>query len=286
MTESGSNNSADTTITFVVVGRNEAPTLTGALKLAQQAASAGDHVLFADSASTDGSEAIAKATGVETVSAPAGKGRAMARAWEQVRTSYICFIDADIFGCSHNIPSRLATAVRHQKPAMVVGEFGETEPGVLSNTVGVYEPLVAALFPEAAGRYGAKPLTGFRALRADLPVRPLPGDFGVEAHLNLSVALLPGATTMTTDIGNYEGRFLYKPTMGREIGRAVLDYAERLGRLDSLLRPQWNAWVETVVEHVASFRGEPHLRERFRQRLLELAQRPLPPARAQAAASA
>ncbi len=202
----------------------------------------------------------------------------MACALAQTTTPYICFIDADIYGSSRNIPAALGEAVRASQPDMVVGSFEDEQGGVPSVTLGVYEPLVRALFPEAAGKYAKKPLSGFRALRTGQALGRLPPGFGIEAHLNIASALAPGARIETVDLGLYRGRFLYKPRMGDAVGRAVLDLAQAHGRLQAELRPAWDAWLTTVTGHIATYTGDVESREAFRASLLELTGRALPPA--------
>ena len=263
-------------ITFAVIGHNEAATLRRALGQALDAARPGDEVVFVDSASTDASPRIAERCGVKRIAAPLGKGRAMEQAIAQCDTRYICFIDGDIHGSARNIPAALAEAVRTQDATMVVGEFGDPENAVLSNTIAVYRPLVARFFPEAAERYGRRPLTGFRVLDATVEWGALPPGFGVETHLNIVAALVPGARLTVRDIGDYHGRFLYKPSMGFEIAEPILDWAVKLGRLAADARPQWEEWVRERVSYIATYRGDQQSRERFRAGLLELAGRPLP----------
>jgi hypothetical protein len=82
-----------------------------------------------------------------------------------------------------------------------------------------------------ADRYRSKPLSGFRVPRTSLGLGVLPPGFGVEAHLNLAAALSHGAVVSTVDLGSYRGRFAYKPRMGDEVARALLNLAERHGRL-------------------------------------------------------
>ncbi len=202
----------------------------------------------------------------------------MARILTAASTPYICFIDADICGSSGNIPAALGAAVRCWRPDMVLGEF-EDDDALPSVTCGVYGSLVRALFPEVVGRYGKKPLTGFRALRTDWVLGRLPPDFGIEAHLNISVALRPNVSIRTVGVGSYRGRFLYKPLMGDEVGCAVLDLAQAHGRLTSAARPHWNTWLKVIVDHIATYRGELQHRAAFRARLLELAERPVPATR-------
>lgn len=263
-------------ITFAVVGHNEAPTLPRALTDALAARRDGDEVVFVDSASTDDSAEVAEAHGVRVLSAPLGKGRAMQAALDACTTRLLCFVDGDIHGSSDNIPERLATCARTTEMTMVVGEFSERGRSILSNTVAIYGPLVAHLVPEAADRYGSRPLTGFRVIDATRDWGPLPPDFGVEAYLNVMAPQFGGAATCVCSIGLYEGRFLYKPTMGLEIAKPILDFAQRAGRIDAQQRAAWDAWVQVAVDHIATFRGEPERREAFRRRLLELAARPAP----------
>jgi glycosyltransferase involved in cell wall biosynthesis len=263
-------------ITFAVIGHNEAATLRRALGQALEAAGSGDEVVFVDSASRDRSADVAEGCGVRRIDAPLGKGRAMQEALAACTTRYIAFVDADIHGSARNIPGTLAEAVRGAPATMVVGQFGDASDGVLSNTIAVYTPLVARFFPEAADRYGSRPLTGFRTLDATLDWGVLPPGFGVEAHLNVAAALMPDAVLRVHDIGDYEGRFLYKPTMGLEIAEPVLDWAQRLGRLRPGERPGWERWVQERVDYIATYRGDRDSRERFRAGLHELAAGPFP----------
>lgn len=268
-----------TPITFAVVGRNEAATLPRALRDVKGAAIACDRVLFVDSDSTDDSTLVAERMGVRTVRAPVGKGRAIGYALGCIETPFVCFVDADIQGASGNIAAVLAAAVRSGRPDMVIGDFEDDPPGVASVTAGVYEPLVAQLFPEAAGRFGRRPLSGFRALRRDWAHGVLPIDFGVEAHLNITFALRGQARIRAVAVGRYRGPFRYKPEMGAEVARAVLDLAESHGRLRAEDRPEWEAWLDGVLAHIATYRGDRRGRERFAAELRDLAVRPLPASR-------
>jgi hypothetical protein len=130
--------------------------------------------------------------------------------------------------------------------------------------------------PEAADRFGRKPLSGFRALRSDWAQGVLPTGFGVEAHLNVTFALRDQARIRPVAIGRYRGPFRYKPKMGAEVARAILDLAESRGRLRADDRPAWDAWLDAVFAHVATYRGDRRGRERFGAGLRDLAERPLP----------
>ena len=51
-------------------------------------------------------------------------------------------------------------------------------------------------------------------------------------------------------MGTYWGPVRSKPLLGREVGAAVLDFAQAHGRLDAKSRPSWDEWVQGVVEIV------------------------------------
>lgn len=261
-------------ITYAVIGHNEAATLATALAQAREAWRPGDHIVFVDSASSDNSAAIADESGVGRLAAPIGKGRAMEYAIRGCTTEYICFVDADIYASSMNIATLLGACTTASGATMVVGEFTE-DGSVLSNTWGVYDPIVAALFPEADRSYGSKPLTGFRCLRVKGVALPLPPGFGVEAHLNVTSALAGGPTKVCR-LGKYEGRFRYKPEMGIQIADALFDVAVDRGRLDERGRGLWDSWLIPVVEHIATYHGDPSERASFVRQLGALARRPAP----------
>lgn len=267
-------------ITLAVVGHNEATTLARALRHCQDAAGPRDRVVFVDSASTDGSPGVAAEAGVECWPASLGKGNAIAEALRRCNTEWIVFFDGDIQASEHNIAAVLASECRQTDTAMVVGDFDDSNPGgILSNTWGIYEPLMAELFPEIGDSFGSKPLSGFRAVRIDVvpDLSMVPSDFGVEAFLNIAAGL-DGRGVTVTKIGSFQGPFRYKPYMGVEIGAGVLDAAHRHGRIAGSARPQWDAWVLSVAEVVASFRGDAEDRERFLIDLEAARQRPFPSA--------
>ncbi len=266
-------------ITFAVVGHNEAETLAAALTQADAATVDGDEVVYVDSSSTDASTAVAEACDVETWLGPIGKGAAMRVAFERCTRAWMVFLDADIHGSEHNIAAILARTVRDKPDLdMIVGDFSDPNPGsVLSNTWGIYEPLVGALFPEISNKFGGKPLSGFRAVRVSAlsDAAAIPDGFGVEAHLNTTAGWRADGVSVVT-LGWYEGRFLYKPHMGREIAAGVLDRAEVVDRLAPEQRPVWDAWVEGVVEVIGTYHGDAAGLSAYRERLRAVRSRPLP----------
>lgn len=263
--------------TFCVLGHNECSTVLRALDMAQRAANVDDVVVFVDSASEDGSAVLAADAGYQIIAAPIGKGRAARTALKAASTPWVCFLDADIHRAGRNIAITLADRARDNDVDMVVGDFDEPGmPSILSNTWGIYEPLTSALFPEVVDIYGSKPLSGFRALRTSLDLQNIPDDFGVEAYFNLAVSL-HGKRSTVTPIGEYEGPFRYKPTMGLEIARPILETATRVGRLSAHRRAEWDEWVAVVVNTIAKYRGQVSSRDEYLAQLRQVTNRPLPP---------
>lgn len=264
-------------ITFAIVAHNEESTVGAVVRAARAAARDGDAVLVVDSASEDDTARVAEAAGAEVLAGPLGKGAAMAMAARHVHTPWLCFLDGDLVGSGHDIPAILRrAALAATEEVMIVGEFEDPPPPpILSNTIAVYSPLIAALFPEAADRFGDRPLSGFRILRPWVVDRDSPHDFGIEAHLNITVAV-SGASFSVTPIGLYEQRFRYKPAMGREIARPILNLAVSHGRLAATARPAWDRWVDEVVNVVADYTGDPAQRADYLIRLREVSTRPLP----------
>jgi glycosyltransferase involved in cell wall biosynthesis len=266
-------------ITFAVIGHNEGEFLANSIGQAAEAARPGDRLWFVDGASTDGSPELAASLGAEVIDAPLGKGRAIAAALARCETSHICLIDGDIEYSTSNIPLSLRHALVEEPADMILADFEWPARRLNHSIRGVYRPLVGALFPEALERFGRIPYSGFRMLRADLPLGPLPPGFGVETHFNLLCAA-NGWPTRVIDVGEYGGPLRRKPRLGYEVGAAIFDVAEAHGRLDSELRPQWDAWLEVVMQVLAT---QPPLADEpgkdYRERLSAAAARPLPPAR-------
>jgi glucosyl-3-phosphoglycerate synthase len=238
--------------TFAVVGHDEAATLAGVLEQALAAGEPGDEVWFVDSASSDDSAAIAAGLGVEVVSAPLGKGAAIATALGRLTDGSLCVLDADIEDSAENPAALLRRAAAASAAEMVVGQI---DPGVKrgSVSVGVYRPLVGALFPEAMEPRMAKPLSGFRVLRAGVDYGELPCGYGVETHLNIAVAVAGGRVELCA-LGVHRDpvRYARYAEVGREIAATVLDLAERHGRLDPRRRTEWEAWLEPVFALIAA----------------------------------
>lgn len=262
-------------ITFAVVGRDEAETLEGSLVQALEAAEPGDRVWFVDSASSDRSPEIARRLGVEVVSAPTGKGRAVAVAIERCGGGPLCLLDADIEESSRNIAATLAGAWRATQADMVIGAF-EWPDRPLSITRTIHGPLTRALFPEFASALAPMPLSGFRVINTGFPLGRVPSGYGLEAYLNVHV-VGSGGRIEWVDVGIYKGPVRFHPTTAPEVAEAILDVAELQGRIAHDQRAAWDAWVQPVLEVLAVPRpaGEAE-REDYDRRLRVASERPFP----------
>jgi glucosyl-3-phosphoglycerate synthase len=272
--------------TFAVIGRDESERLGTALGQASEAAQPGDEVWFVDSGSNDGSSELAASLGAHVLSAPTGKGRAVARALDEATTEHLVLVDADIERTSANIPLSLREAAERSGADLIVAEFEEPRLRLRHSSRYVWRPLVRALFPEADGRFGRTPLSGFRALRTGMELGSIPTQFGAETHLNLVVAAAGGSVDVV-DVGTYWGPVRPKPLLGLEVGAAILDLAHARGRLEAELRPRWDEWVRSVVEIVVAGPGrstdgstprDTSADAEYVQRLEVASGRPLPPA--------
>jgi glycosyltransferase involved in cell wall biosynthesis len=227
-----------------VVGHDEAATLGAVLEQCRAAARPGDEVWFVDSASTDASAAIAADAGVAVVPAPLGKGNAVAAAIAHHGDGWLILVDADIEDSERSIPAALRDAAAGSAADMIVGQV-ETPGKRRSVTPHLYGPLVRELFPETPPL--DRPLSGFRALRAGLPVGDLPGGYGVEAHLNVQVAVT-GGRIEALPLGAHRGPIRGYAHIGRaahEIADALLDLAAAHGRIAE--RAAWEAWTARVL---------------------------------------
>jgi glucosyl-3-phosphoglycerate synthase len=265
-------------ITFAVIGHNESPTLARALDQATAAAEDGDHLWFVDSASTDDSAHVARHAGAEVISAPLGKGRAIATALKRCETPWFCYLDGDLHASERNLAVELRAGIEQDGADLVLGEFVIAGDSANLLTAALVAPIMSALFPEAVGTFGARPLTGFRALRTDLELGALPPGFGVEMHINLT-ALLLGARIAVRQVGWFEHRYRSKPGVTLDITAAMLDAAQRSGRLAPARRSAWDAWCSGVSDVYATWRNDPAERDAIDEQLRAVAARPLPLAR-------
>lgn len=261
--------------TFVIPARNEQDSVTTIVRQACQAAQRGDRVLVVDSASTDATGQRAAAAGAEVLRGPRGKGAAMAAAIGDVSTPWVCFLDADLISAEVNVPATLRQAAVAGAADHVLGDYEYADPGtILASTFTIYEPLVAEFFPEV-GTLGANSLTGYRAIRRSFLDTLLPLDFGVESHLNISIAAAGGKAAVCY-LGVIASRFKYKPEMCREIARTILDLAVAHDRLDPSKRSNWNAWVDGGVPAIRGVGGADG-RSAALARLFAAVRRPMPP---------
>jgi len=240
--------------TYVIPARNEQDSVATIVGQACRAAQPGDRVLVVDSGSTDATAQHAAAAGAEVLRGPPGKGAAMAAAVADVNTEWVCFLDADLISAEVNVAATLRTAAADRRADQVLGDYEYLDPGtILASTFTIYEPLVAEFFPEV-GALGANSLTGYRAIRRSYLDGLLPVDFGVEAHLNISIAMAGGSTAVC-HLGVIGSRFKYKHDMCREIARTILDLAVSHHRLDPGDRAYWNSWVDGGVPAIRAVGG-------------------------------
>jgi glucosyl-3-phosphoglycerate synthase len=265
--------------TFAVVGRNESTRLAGMVGLAQQAARPGDRVWFVDSASRDDSIAVARRLGVEVIEAPIGKGRAMAAVVDQCDTDYICFLDADWFEWTVEVPAVLRAEAISTGAGMVVGAYVDDRRRLIQPYV--YWPLVDALFPDYGRLCDPTPLSGMRVIDPALVRKPLPLGYGVETYLNLTFASV-GHEIAVVDLGALRGPlrdYGNVQEVGLVAATEILDFAVGCGRLDRAQRPAWDLWVARVLEAIGlpPLPGEPD--EAYLAAVAATAAHPLPQAR-------
>jgi len=256
-----------------VVGHNEAATLGKVLEQCRAAARSGDSVWFVDSASTDSSAAVAAEAGARVLPAPLGKGRAVAAAIARHGEGWLILVDADVQESAVSIPAALREAAARSTADMIVGQV-ESPGKRRSVTPHLYEPLVRALFPETPDL--DRPLSGFRALRAGLPLRDLPGGYGIEVHLNVQVALI-GGRIETLPLGDHRGPIRGYAHIGRaarEIADALLDLATASGRITD--RRAWAAWTARVLTVIDDQPGEGVDDTAYFRALRAAAEAPLP----------
>lgn len=262
--------------TFAVIGHDEGSTLRYVLDQALAATRPGDCVWFVDSASTDDSRSIAQAAGVEVLTAPLGKGRAVQTALDRCREGVLCLVDADIQYSEHNIPLRLREAMEHEDVDLLLGDYQQpTRRRVVTSAI--FRPLAAALFPAVADLH--RPLSGFRALRAGMNLAPVPAGYGVETHLDIQVHLMGGRIGVC-NLGRYQGPlrdYVHSPAMSADVAAAILDLATEHGLLHPSARPAWNAWVDDVIALVRTQPPPGAADSAFLLRLTEVSARPLPP---------
>lgn len=261
--------------TFVIPARDEQDSVATIVGQACQAAQPDDRVLVVDSASTDTTAQRAAAAGAEVLHGPSGKGAAMAAAIATVTTPWVCFLDADLIDAELNVPATLRHAATSGDADHILGDYEYADPAtILASTFTIYEPLVAEFFPEV-GALGANSLTGYRAIRRSFLDEPLPGDFGVESHLNITTAMAGGTATVC-HLGVITSRFSHKPDMCQEIARTVLDLAVAHHRLHPDERQRWNTWVEGGLPAIRSV-GATNGRSAVLARLFTAVRRPMPP---------
>ncbi len=177
----------------IVCAHDEEQALPATLAALVEAFPAG-RVIVADDASTDTTPALARAAGVEVVSAPRniGKGGAATLAAHHVLAEpdapgrpVFVLCDADLRDSARHLP-RLAEAVRKGDADLAVGIFARREGGGFGVALG----FAGWAIRRRCGLVLEAPISGQRALsaaalRASLPFAPR---FGMEIGMTVDVA--------------------------------------------------------------------------------------------------
>ena len=190
-----------------------------------------------------------RSLGTTVVTAPLGKGRAMATALESCEDDFLCIFDADMYETEHNILRVLRDAALVRDVDMLIGAYEEPARR-MTITPGVYRPITAVLFPEVLAQDITVAFSGFRVLRTAIRLRRAPrrlrrGDVPQRAR----------------DRGRWEDRERSCRVVPREPAR-VREHghdrggggrhaARRRGRARTAgahSRGAWDAWVAETVE--------------------------------------
>lgn len=213
-----------------------------------------DELLVVDCASTDGTSAIAEASGarvhdiaalIPDVSVEPGKGEALWRSLSVVTGNIVVWIDSDIRNFSAGFVTGLIAPLVtdptvsfvkgfYRRPIMRDGELVADEGGRVTELLA--RPLLAWLFPELTGF--AQPLAGEYAGRVDV-LRRLPffTGYSVEVGLLIDMLELVGLDGLAqVDLGErvHRNRPLVElAPIAHSIARTILERAEQRGRMRS-----------------------------------------------------
>ena len=228
----------------VLPAREEAATIG---PIVASCLAAADQVLVVDSASSDGTAAIAERAGAEVVQEATllpefgpvlGKGDAMWRALSLVGGDVVVYLDADAEQVDerfvHALVAPLESPDTHFVKAHYRRPFMDMPEGGGRVTELTAKPLLRAFYPELAHIH--QPLAGETAARRELLERlPFTVGYGVEIALLIDAWREVGATGIAqVDLDVRENRHQHLSALGAmadAVLRAVTVRLEREGRL-------------------------------------------------------
>ena len=211
-------------VACVVPARNEADRIADTVRHCCEIAGV-DRVVVADDGSHDPTAEVARAAGaiVLTRMRSGGKGGAMDAALERfgaADTDIYLLIDGDV-GASASAAAALVEAVASGRADLAIGRL----PRPAAGGFGLVKRMAAWLIRRASGFEATEPLSGQRAVRADvmLACRPLAPGFGVETAMTIDAARL-GFRIVEVDVAMAHretrrdlGGFLHRGRQGLDI---------------------------------------------------------------------
>lgn len=224
---------------MIIAARNEEDRIAATLAALGEAFP-GAHLVVADDRSTDRTARVAAERGAEVVSRPSGggsgKGGAMTAAARvalarQPLPRVVVLCDGDL-GPSASTLTSLAGAVESGDCDLAVGAFARREGGGFGIAVGFARRAIRSL----TGLELEAPISGQRALRADLLERLLPfaPGFGMETAMTID-AYRAGARIKEIELdlahratGRTAAGFLHR---GRQLGDFIRVYVSRRRRV-------------------------------------------------------
>ena len=184
----------------------------------------GARVVVADDASDDGTADVARAAGVEVVSAPRrlGKGGVATLATELVRGSTVVLCDGDLGASARHLPA-LVEAVERGDGDLAVAVFAKRVGGGFGLAVGFAHRAIRSL----TGLDLQAPISGQRALAPPVvdAVLPFAPRFGMEIGMTVD-AHRAGLRVVEVEL----------PLEHRATGRTAAGFAHRARQLRDFLR--------------------------------------------------
>lgn len=226
-----------------------------------------DELVVVDSASTDGTAAVAEAAGARVIRVDApGKGRALQRGVASTRAELVCFIDADLSDFTPTFITALLGPLLAD-PSVHLVKATYDRPGSDGSLAGggrvtelVARPLINAHWPQLAGF--VQPLGGeYAARRALLETLPFPVGYGVELALLVDALRAVGLEGLAqVDLARRKHRHQGNAKLG-QMAAAILRVAARRSGVSVPAEAELVQWVRGVGGYrpVVSDVSEPEL---------------------------